>query len=529
MYEKQFRTTSKIYFIILFLNKKTNFKPKNNNYSIMKNIYTILFCFLILCACREDNELANFDSSNANSFNYKFESISGVLADLMKDSNVRKYMKKRSLEKFDGDYNVLFQDLLSVSTLTGETVKQKLNKENPQILSAIMTQPLLTLLVPSLHKFSADNWDTENDPLPLIAFSKENNEIYYTAADGFSFTQSIEFRPTFPVIILKQNENLVLSHNAQNNMMSYNSNDFNYSYITNPLVDIRDNYNSNKREMLQPDPKVLAAYTKALNNPTCNTCYQKDYIYYDISPSDEINRGEFNKNYTEAITSLKVESYNVLETITDDWTEGNLELHFNIFFIGASDQLSVTTKTFILDPENLYNTEYETICKEFPFPIPGKEYCFEKEVEKVAIEYIFNPAIQIVPWDMQLYGDRWHIQVEEYDPSTQITRTVSAETTKGSNFEAEVGADIFKIVKIGAGLGSNSTSTKSSNMQVTYTTESDQLGSIIHTWYNPVITAYDPLMIDVPPLGQLPIPKWEGFVQSTGTVVVGIETLRTSK
>ena len=446
-----------------------------------------------------------------------FDEIAKTLAIVVKDPKIKTYLKEEALKQFTGDYDILVQNLLQEKISSGQTVKAFLAMENKYVLDAINEDPLLTLFVPSLNSFSAESWSVENDPDPMVVIKIDNEKVKYFNGKDKTFTKELKLRPAFPVLVLKRNENLVVGKNRIDPSLRmsgkiFTAGSFSFEFIKDPdQLMKRKTRKTNQRlaHWSNLDSRIQDAYLKIFHNSDCNTCFQKDYIYYGISPTENIKEGPINLNYTEAITGIKPENLAAVDGMTNNWTEGVLEFHFKIFFIGGSKELVETTKTMFVYPDEIYTvTEYKSGW--------SKDGYYE-EPEKIKMHfYTFDQPIEIAPWDMKVYGDRWHIEVVEYDPSSTMKETVYLETTKGDNFKLDVGFE--KFIKVGAGLGTSSTTTNRSTKEVSYTTESDRLGHIIYTWYSPVV--------------ERPIDLSQRLFLmktfSTGSVRVGIETVRTS-
>lgn len=491
----------------------------------MKKHSLIYACvaLLTLFSCQEDQVLEEKSTPDLPTYKANFADIASGLAVVVKDSAVKTFIKEYALKRFSGDYDVLVQDLLPVKTTSGQSVAELLANDSTDVLTAINKQPLLTLFVPSLPDFSAETWDVESDPDPLVVYTVDEKTVAYFQNDGSTFTEALELIPTFPVIALKLNENLKVvstTPSARKSAPGYATGNFAYEFLADPAIVKSTTSNKKNLRLANPDEldeRVKTAYSYSISD--CSTCYQKDYIYYGIAPSQGVNQGTLNLNYAEAITSIEPETVAALEEVTNDWTEGNLEFHVNIRFIGGSDELTSTYKKIFLSPSALYEVTYGYTCSSFCY-----RYATGKKPKKV----VFDKPIEIVPWDMQVYGDRWVIELVEVDPSTQVKETVYMETTKGTNFKLDIGADnVLKIFKIGAGFGTESKTTKRSSKEVTYTTESDRLGEIIYTWYSPVIEKGGFINVSEGYIMDLQF-KYTMKTFSTGSFRLGLETVRTS-
>ena len=134
-------------------------------------------------------------------------------------------------------------------------------------------------------------------------------------------------------------------------------------------------------------------------------------------------------------------------------------------------------------------------------------------VSKTIKEY--NPNLDLIPWDLDSYGNAWKFIVLEYDPSTTVTKSVTHTATFGSNFE--ISAQFGDKVKIGPKFGTSSTSTTTSTTTYSYTTGSDDLSEGIIAFDYGIITSLS---------GTSTSQQYTTYETSTGRVSFSVEPVK---
>jgi hypothetical protein len=458
--------------------------------SLVLNIIGALLVVVLLNACSD--ETATLDkNSQPKLSNTELLSIGKAFAKVLQEPTTRQFIKDQALLQFDKDYDILVQMILDKEVTNGKTFGQLIeNASEDDVKSYLKKYPLLTIYVPSLKAFSAETWDTEKD-VPKIAIDilrDISNRIPVLDFDGDISMASSTEQPTYPVVVLKENERVGLRGKSKINSASrssvYGNSNFSYYFLDEQMSD--ENPNARLVSNHTIDQKVVDAYNKSKN---CATCLHRDYIYYNISPTEGVTEGPFASNYSEAITAISFNNSAAAQTASDNWTEGNLELHFVITF---------TTTSGITQLEKVHSMARSV---------------FDDGSGSYTKEYIPSSPITIAPWRMDLYGDRWKVTAFEYDPAGTTSTTTSVSSTIGSNFKVD-------LSKIGIGFGSSSTTTFSFSATVTSTTGSEALGEGILNWTDQVLTSYGKV-----PLSQV----YVGFTKTlnTGSLYISIEPVRT--
>jgi hypothetical protein len=427
-------------------------------------------------------------ASNFSDYDQDLITIGKTLEKSLESDAMRALLKNESLAKFDLDYDVMVQMILDKEVEPGKTVLSVLQDHSGvNILPILNKFPLLTIYVPALKGFSAETWDVkESIPSIAIAYKDVNGRIPLINADMTTTTVSVMEEPNYPVIVLKENERLGVigrfTTNSSKVRVAYSNSRFSYYFFNTDIDQVKASRLVGTGSL---DLKVRESYSKSTN---CATCYQRDYIWYNISLKDGVTEGPFDQNYTEAITYMTFESMSALQTVTGNWTEGILEFHFVFTFVGGNGGITTLEKVYFENASAFSN---------------GGNLGF------------VSPMIQIVPWRMNEYGDRWKVRIFEYDPGTTTTVVSSSTSTFGVNFKADASGNLFGI-KFEAGVGSSSTWSQTNSTTIATTIESNQLGEAILSWYDPVV-----VVKPTPPMQ-----TWTTKEISTGAVKISIEPIR---
>lgn len=393
-----------------------------------------------------------------------------ILAKAVNDGDVRRLLKEESMKQFDNDYDVLFQMVKDKALKpTGITFMQYLNSlagSNDLMRYVDKDLPLVTILVPSLRNFSAEKWDVSIE-IPSVAVVNSNHsekkKMSLVAFDykGNTLSMASNEEPNNPVIVVKENERVVVAKNAdarlniESNLIHENSE--NFFYLLDESFDRRKTKENGSSRMLlfgtQTDQRVKDAFT-------LNAASQRDYVYYNILTST--GQGPLNSNYAEYLYGMKFANTSapgyVNDDPTTDWSDGALEFQIDVLFFNGSSALSRVSKVV---------------------NVPIRDLTHQGEL----FQYSFPSPIMIATWDLQAMGDTWKYVVNELDPGTVTTQTHTSSSSFGGNFTFE--ATILKIIKTGFGI--NFTSSSSTSTQVQLTTGSDFCGEAVVNFLNPVI------------------------------------------
>lgn len=469
-----------------------NQENKPGGHRLVVRLMLILLVTITVVGCQDEKSVID-ETYQYDTQEKLLLSIGETFAIVLRDPAARKFIKDEALRQFDRDYDILIQMILDKEVNDGKTfieMMENASKDKSEIRKHLKNFPLLTIYVPILTDFSAESWDPVTDAAPKVAIDKlrdNSGMIPVVDFNGNLAHVSVKEKPTYPVLVLKENERVGINGSSQfknaGRSVAYGNGDFTY-YFLDEEMDSKSSSRITTGSTL--DQKVIDAYNKSKN---CSNCYHRDYIYYNISPTESITEGPFDTHFSEAITAISFTNSASAQSASDNWTEGNLEFHFVILFgtstgISQVEKVHSTARSSFDDGSGTYNYEYHP-----------------------------TSPITIAPWRMDLYGNRWKISAFEYDPAGSTATTSSLTTTIGSNFKID-------LSKIGIEFGSSSTHTYTNSTTITTTTGSDALGEAILTWTAPVLTSYTKIPFSS---------AYLGITQSlnTGSLYISIEPVRT--
>ncbi len=478
----------------------------------------ILLLLLFVFSCDQENNFqdpvvpSQSDGHDGLTNSKSLDLFALHLAKAAEDQNFRAFLKDKALEQIDGDYDILYHVVKNEMIDEKRTVEEAIfegMENSKEVKTTLHSLPLLTLFIPELPQFSASSWDVVNDEVPLVAIDNGNENKFF---DGIGNSEIIpaKYAPAFPTIVLKENERFKLSNGSPSSDARIQSNEFEYELISPAFAKKEESSTpENARTITNGliDPVIRDAYQKTLG---CSGCTHRDYIYYKIdNPSGE---GSFDNRFVEAITAIKFNSTAGLAVASNNWTEGNLELHFTAIFIGGDNSISQLKKVVSVAANDLQNITYGTECSGWWI----FRRCWTVIRSREVKELVFDDPIEFEGWRMNEYGNKWLFTAFEYDPSTTIEKNYSLTTVKGTNFKLTGEGTIKKIIKLGAEFGGSSTTTKTNSTKVTYTTTSNDLGQAILNWRSPILTSFSGSSAAT-------------YTMNTGTVQLSMETVRTTE
>lgn len=487
--------------------------------------------FSSIIACREES-LSNRDAQLQAQQNlldvksvYKQEFSIALAKALAVNADLRDFIKKEALKKFDNDYDVLYQ-MVKDQMIGGKIFKdiiaeQYAKKENLEALERLY--PTLTIFVPELpmDSFSAEKWNAKTE-IPLVAYTlNTTNDTPVVNEKGEENFLEAKYTPSFPVVVVKENERVKISTNnsIRNNTIASNSpaviqdnvlkgSSYNFEFLD-------DAFNGNKSNKIQKsasvkamsaiantsliDPKIQQAYEIYKNNDG----WQRDYIYYDITPGQQ--KGQFNYDYQEHLTSFKMNSSNGLNTISDQtgdpklnerwsenaknginspWTGGQFEFRVNVLINANNGIGESVVKYFTCKPDELFDTSYErkNIGNVF-FP------AWVWILKDVTPKKLLLNNIPLLNWDLNQYASTVKISIEEVDLTEEETKTDTRSVKFATNFSIDPTDGFLK--KMGLKFGSSLERNESSTVTYKVTKSSDQLGDVTINFADKIITGFD--------------------------------------
>ncbi|OQP40865.1 hypothetical protein A4H97_14750 [Niastella yeongjuensis] len=504
-----------------------------------KPYFTTLFICLclgaIVVSCKKNQHDVAAVNDNPQQFENKI-AFAKSLAKALTKKTVRELIKGEAVKQIDKDYDVLYQMVKDNQVEPNKTLADYLSGEAGSTTFTSMVDdklPLITIFVPRLKNFSADDWDTDNQ-IPIVGVRNEEDikagkKMLAFDAQGNQYEMAYNSKPDRPIVIVKTNERVEVLDGPTATTRSAIASTILYEkkgkafYFRYPDFDGRNvppYQPASKQEATensQPNAREAAVESYCFrttdyarydfraqyafeHNITC----ARDYIYYGIDPANGVNQGPFNSNYAEFITSVRINDMATRDRLVDDMTDGNMEFDLTFFFIQDKTGVNSLKKGFSLVTDELFITDAQN-----PAPNPKA--------------YTLSAPVEIIPFDMQKYGDTWKIAVYEYDPGTTSSYTSTMTSTYGGNFTVS-----GTIQKVGLSFGGSATETHTQTVTTTVTGTSDDLLDALHTYCDPILIekgASSAFPCGWSTGGRPPRGGWgRNYEVSTGKVSFSIET-----
>lgn len=454
---------------------------------------------------------------------YKQEFSKAFAKALASNAELRAFIKKEALKKFDLDYDILYQmvkeEIIGDKKFKDIIAEQYEKKENLNELDRLY--PTLTIFVPKLpmNSFSAEKWDTKTE-IPQVAYTLSTTaNVPIVNAKGEEYILGAKYIPSFPVLVIKENEVVKVSSGVTNSIKASSSNDIKAkdsnkqllkgSVYTFEFIDEAFNGLTDKNQKSSPklrastinastiDSKIKQAYDTYKNIDG----WQRDLIYYDITPGQP--KGKFNYDYQEHMTFFTMNDANSLSVISDQaddpvnnamfygpnwsgnipkspWTGNAFRFKVNILVNSKNAAGASFDKYFTVEASDLYDAKYKLYHPRFN-DIWQLESITPKRVPL---------NIPLFNWDLSEYASTIKIIIEEVDDTVEETRSETRVVKFATNFgiDASLGNEKAKIgLKFGASLEEDKTSTVSYKV----TKQSDQLGDVIINFADKIVTGFD--------------------------------------
>jgi hypothetical protein len=486
---------------IIFHHSLNIYKMKNRT----KVLTTWIALSILILSCQNEQfiPINKFDSSIFEaSTDSRYKRIFGKSFSkaLVADTDLRAFIKSRALKMMNYDYDIPYHLVKHEKLANGKSFRETLLPyfNNEEELATIeQTQPLLTIFVPSLPEksFSAEKWNTETE-IPHVAMRLVTaNDIPVIDTNGEEYLIDSELIPSYPIVVIKDNERLISEvqdgFKETKSTRVLTSDGIKYKFVD----DIFDkelqakNNSANQRSIISVlvDRKLVDAYNIYQNNDG----WQRDYIYYNITPSSP--NGQFSYDFQEHIRSFKFTTADAITAYlkiaeqdgdpriktgkeSSGWTDGFFEIRANVLIQSQNGIGATIPAKFLTTGAELFNVTYVTNTKGvWPF-----RYTYYNISTVTANSVSTN--IPIINWDLNNYASTLRIDVEEVDNPTETTESVSETVKFATNFSIE-----GVIKKIGLKFGASLERTTANVVQRKYTLASDELGTVIVNFADKVI------------------------------------------
>ncbi len=490
--------------------------------------------FLSLCAlafglvsCSDDNYSAEettqqkdkeensniLETLNDEKFLLKKEFGFALMKGIKQSAMLRELIKQEALKMFDKDYEILVYSILDKTFEDGSSFEELINtnaKNDFQIKALLRLEPTLTLLVPELpfDSFSAKLWDTTSD-IPAIAIRTNiiNDVPLITPEDEIGIIPG-DAVPGFPVLVVKNNERVIANTNMESSkfnkiktniiskkdgvVLKFWDNAFDNSIVSS---NVKDNSGRGIRSVDQKIEDAFSIYEDYEAQNSGINGWQRDYIYYGISPTK--TKGPFSYDFQEHITSFSMsgdamKAYKKISDQSDDpkfennhrintshWTGGFFEFKVRTIINAKNGVGNELINGFTANPEDLFTLRYETYTKGTWFW--KRTYYRLKSISTRT----FYPNLPIINWDLDSYASSIKIEIEEVDISTTTVITDTRTVKFAQNFE--ISPTFGEKVKVGMKFGQTSEKTETHTVQKTFTQGNDEMGEAVINFSDKVI------------------------------------------
>ena len=495
---------------------------------MMKNFVLVFLVYLSVASCNESlNDIdknvvsATFLEQSESNLILKQKFSSALVKVLGQNEEVRSLIKEEALKQIDFDYDVLYCLIKDKQLKNGVTLEEYLEKYlTSDELKCIHKQlPTLTLFVPTLpeNSFSVHSWNTI-DELPAVAVKvSDNNDVKIYYGNGETEVFPADIIPGFPVVVVKENERIVRNGEILSKTVSENIEETNLIFVDEIFNNLhgKDLVNTktraNRPDRPVPLPKVdnpedyLPANMKktyeAYKIYKNTTGWQRDYIYYGITPTTD--KGPFDYNMKEFLVGFELmgDALGFYRKIADQdgdpkssipiggvlpanssiitWTEGEYEFKVTTY-VGSKSTIGTEYKSFFrLKPDQLFRAEVERVISRPGMPGYTVYKLVGLKSKRVDLD------LPLFEWDLENYGATIKIAIEEVDGQETEVNSISSSIEFATNFGFD--ASFGEKVKFGVKFGSTIKEVLNVCNTITKTLGGDELGEVIINFADPVV------------------------------------------
>lgn len=382
-------------------------------------ILLILPSIFLFSSCKKnllESEISTKGLKAANEISLKSKlkkNFSKILVKaLASRPDFRSLLKLEAMEKFDRDYDVLYEKIKYVKLSNGETVRSLLlsfcNNENELIIIE-QELPLLTIFIPSLpnQSFSAENWNTDTDILQVGSLISESNDVPIYKSNGEEYVLKSNLIPAFPVVVVKECERIIPANSSYASKVSGGTLEFNnkkFKFLDDTFNNSTTGAQSARTvKGVYVSQKLKDAYEIYLNADG----WQRDYVYYGITPT--IPNGQFSYDYKETITEFSLNgdpmaAYNKIADQTGDPQINTIVTNVNSGWTGGAFEFKVSV---LFNAKNGLGTTYETYFPAIPTDLFDLTYTYMGvglyQLQSVSLKKMY-PYLQLFKWDLNQYA-----------------------------------------------------------------------------------------------------------------------------
>lgn len=501
----------------------------------------ILSCSVLLPSCKdtdkEDLAISREEVLSTSSKNEQFaQALSRALSE---NEGLRSLIKKRALQRFDKNTDVLYHQMKNLQTDAGESVRSIILKYwegSPKSFTDFENaSPLLNMHLPDLALFkkaSAEQWEesAKEVGVALVTPQADDTPLY---VDGHLVEHIGKGRiPSIPTIVVNTNKRVRVA----SSLRSLNGQrDFSYEFLD-PSFDGRTNKSKARASHIEEEP-AWGGYLdiESFLDPVFGAAWfrikkqgnipERAFIYYPNDsildtgieemfyrfkiephayrliadePSDTSLKGDDPVIKEDATLVKYGEDQNIAieEIISKCWTSGVFTFCFDVYTPLRSGGMQTKTIILSVEPQQLFAMNAVTEhSKEFWSFRTKYTYYIRPNLLKARWVYpsafVEGEIVRISgAWDLREQGLTKKIVVREYDRSASNTVTQSFSSEFVTGISGSSGFKILDIFSLSFGASETRKESRAVSYTVSYTNDSDDLGSAILSFYDPVIDHY---------------------------------------
>lgn len=446
------------------------------------------------------------------------ENFGKGLAKLLRESeSARRIIKSEAIKKINYDYDVLYDLIKDESIEHGETFENRLlryvDKNDLSQIKEIV--PTLTIFVPKLpeESFSADNWDVKKE-IPDVAIRwKNRNDVIAFTGKGEEYSIDGCYIPGYPIVVVKENERIVVNESNTKSTCALIQNpnsDIAFTFTDQVFDNISDKITTKAGPTPTPTPDNLAKIYQAYTVYQNTDGWQRDYIYYDITPTSQ--RGSLKKNFKECLCSFQMvgDPMGAYKKISDSpyepkfipqgpdrnsgraicWTDGEFEFKVSITYGNKQAIGTMQLTSFRATPEQLFDTHLEVATSR------GQIVYIVNDIYGLKRRCIDLPLFE---WSLENFTSMFKIGIEEVDDDIRTTQTAQTTTEYATNFEYNSSSG--ETNKVGLKYGSSEKVTMVTSFVIERTEKNDELGEVNINFGDDVIISDQPIVYTEPRRG----------------------------
>lgn len=503
---------------------------------ISSKFFACLCGVALITSCSSDfvdsNNLTNDSKQIFNNSSSKEElmnNFSAILSQVLTEKqSVRKFLKDEALLQFDKNYDVLYQNVKDKS-IDGKSLREMLVEASSErkIREIEEALPLLNIYVSNIPfaDVTPENLDVTSQDIPVVVERNDSNAFYLKGKNVETWVKG-EI-PDFHAFVVNENTRMMVDKVATRAsgkpVIKFRSPNFDGLANSKNKVKVSAYFRFGK------DHKLVEAYKyfHGTNGGIDQKGFQRDYLYYGITPSDTV--GQLNYSTTEYIRTIEIDPkalnfiadeiedkehrtkldpvvksrwekeygrfLNERELIDRFWTVGTYDLKFTII---NSKSTTPTVVVVPLRPEDLWDFHINLKHRHGNIFRRHKNiYTLDPKDFTSKVVNLTSYNITFGKWDLSTEALQRFVRIEELDSGAEV------EVSSEYDMERFTERVVKGGTKFGIGFGKNSqnsfgissdyssTDRKTDRykhaVKIRYIQESDLLGIIPIYYYDPII------------------------------------------